>query len=354
MPFRIRVSLWIFGLLLAVLLIGPLVVPIAPLSDLLPPRALAWSTSSWVATPGLLVHAEVFAGGEVVRIDDAATASAGEAAIAARDLPTPEGTAFALLHGFGASSRSWAGTLPWLSERGLAVAYDRPAFGLTERPMPPFSGANPYGPQAQIDTLIAVLDALSLERVVLFGHSAGGTIALEAALTHPERIAGLVLVGPAVYAGGGTPGWSRPLLFTPQLQRVGPVILRGLGGEQGTAFLRSSWADPARIDDGTWETYRHPLRVEDWDAALWELVKASAEPTFQSRLSDVRVPLLVVTGAQDAIVPPEQSSRLVADLTGVPGFARFVSLNGCGHLPHEECPEAFEEAVRAFLADTGL
>jgi pimeloyl-ACP methyl ester carboxylesterase len=349
MPFRIRVSLWILAFFASLIVIGPLVVPIPPLTGLQPARALAWPTSSWLATPDLLVHAEVFAAGAALRIDD----EGGDPdALRAADVAGTTVT-FALLHGFGASSRSWEETLPWLSERGLAVAYDRPAFGLTDRPMPPFAAGNPYGPGAQVDTAIAVLDALGAERAVLFGHSAGGSIALATALAHPDRVAGLVLIAPAVYEGGGAPGWSRPLLFTPQLQRIGPVILRGLGGEQGTAFLRSSWADPARIPDATWEAYRRPLQVEGWDAALWELVKASRESDLTARLAAVQVPVLIVTGLQDAIVPPEQSERLVADLRGVPGGARFASLPGCGHLPHEECPEAFRAAVTSFADSVG-
>jgi pimeloyl-ACP methyl ester carboxylesterase len=259
-----------------------------------------------------------------------------------------EATPFLLLHGFGASTRSWGSTLPWLSQGTVAVAYDRPAFGLTERPLRGWPrDANPYGPAAQVATAVGVLDALGIERAVLVGHSAGGSIALQTALAHPERVAGLVLVGAAVYAGGGAPAWARPLLRTPQFERIGPLLMRQLGGQQGDEFLRSSWADPSRLDAATVDAYRRALQVENWDRALWELVKASREPDLVPFLAAVRVPVLVVTGAEDRIVPAAQSRDLARDLGGTD--VAFVELSGCGHLPHEECPVEFRAAVEDWL-----
>ena len=347
MPFRIKVSLWILAFLATMALLGPFLIPVPPLTGLRPARELAWPGSAWVAVGGLQVHVEAVADGVVLQ------PSAGADLLAPADLPgAGERPAFLLLHGFGANTRSWGATLPWLSGDALAVAYDRPAFGLTDRPLGRWTAAaNPYGPAAQVATAVGVLDALAVERAVLVGHSAGGVIALQTALAHPDRVAGLVLVGATVYAGGGAPAWSRPLLRTPQLERIGPLIVRQLGGPQGDQFLRASWADPTRLDDATFAAYRRALQVEGWDRALWELVKASAEPDLVPFLASVRVPVLVVTGAQDAIVPPDQSRDLARDLVDAAGGATLVELDGCGHLPHEECPEAFRAALEAWLAD---
>jgi pimeloyl-ACP methyl ester carboxylesterase len=341
-PFRIKVSLWILALLAALVLVGPLLVPVAPLPGLRPAREVAWPGSAWVEVGGLQVHVEAVADGAPL------LAEAGAELLAVDEAPE---RAFLLLHGFGANTRSWGTTLPWLSEGGLAVAFDRPAFGLTDRPLGGWArDANPYGPAAQVATAIGVLDELGVERAVLVGHSAGGAIALQTALQHPDRVAGLVLVGAAVYAGGGAPAWSRPLLRTPQLERIGPLLMRQLGGRPGDDFLRNSWADPSRLDDATVEAYRRALAVQGWDRALWELVKASEAPDLVPHLGSIRVPVLVVTGAQDQIVPAAQSRDLARDLSAVPGGATFVALEGCGHLPHEECPAAFREAVEAWLA----
>ncbi len=341
MPFRIKVSLWILAVLLVTVLVGPLLFPVPPLEGTVPVRDLAWPGSAWSTANGLDVHVEVMQDG-----------------VAVTDLATLDATAepaVVLLHGFGASTRSWASTLPWISDPDVAasraVAFDRPAFGLTERPLGRWpAGSNPYGPEAQVATTVAIMDAIGADRAVLVGHSAGGAIALQVALAHPERVAGLVLVAPAVYEGGGAPAWTKPLLRTPQAARVGPLLMRELGGSSGEDFLRAAWADPERIDDATWEAYRRPLRAENWDRALWELVKASREPDLVARLSEVDVPVLVITGDQDRVVAPASSRDLQRDLTGVPGGADFVELEGCGHLPHEECPAAFEDAVTGWWA----
>lgn len=343
MPFRIKVSLWILATLVAVVLVGPLVVPIAPLADTVPARDLAWPGSAWTPVGGLDVHVEAVADGAAVT-DLAA-------------LPSPTDPPVLLLHGFGANTRSWGATLPWIGDDpdtvgDVALAYDRPGFGLSDRPTSGWArDANPYGPAAQVATAIALIDALRADTAVLVGHSAGGAIALQTALEYPDRVAALVLVAPAVYRGGGAPAWSRPLLRTPQFERIGPVLMRQLGGQPGDDFLRSSWADPTRMDDAVFEAYRRPLRANDWDRALWELVKASAEPDLADRLAEVRVPVLIVHGLQDSVVPVAQSRDLVADLVNVPGGARLVELDGCGHLPHEECPDAFRAAVESWWTE---
>ncbi|MFN2321810.1 MAG: alpha/beta fold hydrolase [Trueperaceae bacterium] len=343
MPFRIKVSLWILATLVGIALIGPLLVPIAPLADTVPARDLAWPGSAWTPARGLDVHVEAV-------VDGAPTTDLTA-------LPSPADPAVLLLHGFGANTRSWGATLPWIGDDGdapgdVALAYDRPGFGLTDRPTGGWArGANPYGPAAQVATAVALIDVVGADSAVLVGHSAGGAIALQTALDHPERVAALVLVAPAVYRGGGAPAWSKPLLRTPQLERIGPVLMRQLGGSTGDDFLRTSWADPTRMDDAVFEAYRRPLQAHDWDVALWELVKASAEPDLEGRLDEVRVPVLIVHGLQDVVVPVEQSRDLVADLVNVPGGARLVELGGCGHLPHEECPDAFRAAVESWWGD---
>lgn len=339
-PFRIKVSLWLLGLLLAAIVLGPLLVPIPPMVGLQEARSLGWPASSWVSVEGVGLHVETMVDGAAV--PDVETVSMSD------------GPAYLLLHGFGGSSRHWRHTLPWLSEGGVAVAYDRPAFGLSERPMGRWPlEQNPYAAVNQARLAAGLLDTLDLDQVVLVGHSAGAEVALRLALDHPERVRALVLVAPSVDEPGGPPGWTRPLLRTPQMERVGPLLMRQLAQQPGIDLLRASWADPTRIDAEVLDVVQRPMRVLDWDRALWEQVKTSQVPPLADRLAQVRVPVLLLVGAQDAVVPPELGLALRHDLTGVPGGADQVSLDGCGHLPQEECPEAFRLAVASFLTRLG-
>ena len=104
--------------LLLVLLVGPFLVPLPPVPGTVPAQQLADPDSHFVQINGLNVHYKIMGQGQPV---------------------------FILLHGFGASLFSWHAVMEPLSQTGTVIAYDRPAFGLTERPMQ-WSGQDPYGP----------------------------------------------------------------------------------------------------------------------------------------------------------------------------------------------------------------
>ncbi len=304
------------GVLLLVLLVGPFLVPVPPQEGTVPPEQLADPDSRFVEVNGLTVHYKMAGSGRPALI---------------------------LLHGFAASTFSWREVIGPMSEWGTVVAFDRPGFGLTERPMQ-WTGPSPYSPEAQAALTVGLMDVLGIERAVLVGNSAGGAIALLTALTYPERVEALVLVDPAVYVGGGAPGWVRPLLNTPQMRRLGPLLARSIR-DWGVDFGRSAWHDPTKLTPEIWEGYAKPLRAENWDRALWEVTRASRPLGLEKRLGEVRVPVLVVTGDDDRIVPTEQSIRLAGEIPG----AQLVVIPECGHVPQEECPGPFLEAVEAFL-----
>lgn len=306
------------AVLLIILLIAPLLVPVAPLEGTLPETALADSDSRFIQINGINVHYKQMGSGEPVII---------------------------LLHGFGASVFSWREVMTPLANYGTVIAFDRPAFGLTQRPMPgEWQGQNPYSPEAQVALVIGLMDALEVDRAILIGNSAGGTVALSTALANPQRINGLVLVDAAVYSGGGAPAWIRPLLRLPQYDRVGQLISRSLL-QNGDRLIETAWHDPTRISPEVIEGYQKPLLANNWDRALWELTKASSESGLADRLAELKLPVLVVSGDDDRIVPTDQSVRLSEEIAG----ARLVVFTACGHVPQEECPDQFLQAVKPFV-----
>jgi pimeloyl-ACP methyl ester carboxylesterase len=314
----------VLGALLLILLVGPFLVPIPPLDDTVTPRELADEDSRFATVNGIEVHYKEQGSGE---------------------------DAIVLLHGFGASSFSWREVTTALSADGRVVAFDRPSAGLTQRLMPnewnpaDYAGGSPYSPEAQADLTVALLDELGIERAVLVGHSAGGSVAMLTALKYPERVEALVLVDPAIYTEGGPPAFVYPLLKTPQMRRLGPLVGRALGGPAGERILKMAWHDPSRITEEIRQGYRLPLRAENWDRALWELTVARRPLDLGERLDELTVPVLVVSGDDDRIVPTEESRRLAEEIAG----ADLALIEDAGHVPHEEQPAAFLEAVGTFL-----
>ena len=101
-----------------------------------------------------------------------------------------------LTHGFGASSHMFAGTVADLSTDHTVVVWDMRGHGRSDSPGDPAA----YSVRTSLDAMLAILDDVGAERAVLVGHSLGGYLSLELAITHPERVAALVLVdtGPGV------------------------------------------------------------------------------------------------------------------------------------------------------------
>lgn len=141
------------AVLLLVLLAGPFLVLVPELTTTSSERELADPDSRFIALNGLTVHYK----------------EAGQG-----------GRAFILLHGFGASAYSWQNVLGDFASQARVVAYDRPAFGLTSRPMPAewLDGENPYSAAANVELLAALMDSLGMEKAILVGNSAGGGAAI--------------------------------------------------------------------------------------------------------------------------------------------------------------------------------
>ncbi len=319
-PKKMLVTLLIIILaVLGIALIGPFLVPVPALVNTVDEKQLADADSKFMTINGLDVHYKESGSGKPV---------------------------FILLHGFGASVYSWREVMQRFAQLGRVIAFDRPAFGLTSRPMPgSWVGDSPYSPESQVSLLIGMMDALGVQKAILVGNSAGGTIALEAALDHPERVTSLILVDAAVYSGGGSPAWIRPFFNTPQFNHLGPLLARQLQA-RGDDFVRTAWHDPSWVSAEILAGYRKPLQANGWDVALWELTKASHPLGQVERLHELSLPVLVMTGDDDRIVPTEQSQRLYLSISG----AKLAVIKEAGHLPHEEKPTEFMQAVLNFLS----
>ncbi|MEE4195091.1 MAG: alpha/beta hydrolase [Anaerolineae bacterium] len=256
-------------------------------------------------------------------------------------------TLILLLHGFGASTFSWRAVIEPLTAFGQVVAYDRPAFGLTERPLPRnymWTPGNPYDEQANIDYVIGLIDYFGAEKAVLIGNSAGGRVALATAVAYPERVQALVLVD-SVGGAGSRSSLFNVLLKLPQVRAIGPYAVRGISSS-GVDTIYRAWYDPSLVTEEIVEGYKLPLQVENWDRALFEFTAAGSRPDLVEDFDRLTMPVLVLSGDDDRIVPVETAIELAGQIEG----SELVIFENCGHVPQEECPAAFMENVGAFLA----
>jgi len=312
-----RFLLFLLVLVLLVVIVGPLLAPLPPLFDTVPAAQLADTDSRFVEVNGLQVHYKMVGAGKPVMV---------------------------LLHGFASSTYTWHKVMSDLAKQGTVIAFDRPAFGLTERPLPgSWTGDSPYSNESAVKLTVGLMDALGMSDAVLVGHSAGAAIAMQTALEYPARIEGLVLVDAAISANRQMPAW---IANTPQMKRLGPYLSRSLAGKEGDAFLQAAWHDPSKFTQADKDAYRKPLQIENWDIALWQYTIANRDADLENQLGALRLPVLVLSGDDDRIVPAAQSEKLA---NGLPN-RRMVVLSACGHVPQEECPEEWLPPVLDYLA----
>lgn len=332
MPFRIKVSLSLILAFILLLLIGPFLLPVTPLKDTRPAAGLAGPDSSFTVSTGLNVH---YVG------MDGSTADGPQ-------LRQP----LVLLHGYLFNTDSFRDVQPQLAAAGPVVSFDRPGFGLTDRPTRANfgDGVNPYSTEGQVELTRGFLDSLGIDRAVLFGHSSGAVAAIDFALAHPERVAGLVLVAPAVTGNASAPAWLGPVLRSPQMNRVGPLLMRQLAGDPGGGFMSANWGNPDRIDDAAVRAFHRNFAVDDWDRGLWEVSRASSDPDFLDRLGTLSQPVLLLAGGLDTIVPALDTQQLSGHFPD----ATFRLLDDCGHVVHEECADEVSAMTLDWLAEKDL
>ena len=251
------------------------------------------------------------------------------------------GPVLILLHGYTASSHTWAQWMQQLGDTYRIYAPDLPGHGLTQTP-------EDY--QASIDALRDDVDAfasaLNLSNFALAGNSMGGYVAWEYALAHPDKVDALILIDAA--------GWPLPqaeetpavmqLLQKPALRRfvvqldVAPMIKRG---------IPACFADPSLATDEMLTRYIELGLAPGHRAISFQLLDdvSAREGATPERLAAISAPTLVMHGAADAIVPLQFSE---AFHDAIPN-SRLIVFENVGHMPQEEASEASAEALDQFL-----
>jgi len=247
---------------------------------------------------------------------------------------------FILLHGFGANTFSYRFVTEPLSAYGDVIAYDRPGFGFTQRPSS-WEGENPYGSAGNdliLDELIA--EYAGNREVFLVGHSAGGTQAAQYVVDNPGAVTGLILISPAILTTGGSPSVFNWIFSIPQLDHLGPLLVSSIASS-GMDLLDRSWFDKSKITNEIKAGYRAPLEIIGWEEGFWEFNRAPRAFDVKDRLSEIKIPTLLITGDTDVVVATVDTEALATMIQG----STLVVIPKSGHLAQEETPVETMQAI---------
>lgn len=273
-----------------------------------------------------------------------------------RDAP-----AIIFLHGFPESHRTWRHQLAGLSDAYFVVAPDQRGYAGSSKP----PAVSDYAPDKPVADLIALADALGLERFTLVGHDWGGAIAWMAALNHPDRIERLAI------ANAPHPFIFQRSLFDDRDQREAsqyirtfrdPMFETRLGAMGLEKFFEISFmrhADGKLLTDAEkaiyldqWRTPGTFTAMLNWYRAAQVIVPAMDEeperPAFLDRpFPSLSMPVLVVWGMTDTALLPVQLDGLAEYVDDL----RVVEVPEAGHFVTWEAPDAVNAALRAFMTE---
>lgn len=237
------------------------------------------------------------------------------------------------LHGIGGHAELWRPQLEALKRTHCCIAWNMPGYGKITSPLPEMTFP------ALADAAGRLLDRCGFPAAHLVGHSMGGMVALQFAAACPDRVRSLVLSGSSAAFGKSDGAWQAEFLA----QRLKPLDeghgMKGIA-DQVVDGLLGERPDPAARAALVASMLAIPEPV--YRAALKCLV------TFDRRdaLAGLKMPVLLIAGANDRIAPPELMRRMAERIAG----AAYVEIPAAGHLANLERPEAFNGALVPFLS----
>ena len=247
------------------------------------------------------------------------------------------GAVVLLVHGYGGDRNSWLFLQEPLAARHRVYALDLPGHGTSAKDVGDGSV------DLLADAVLGVLDAVGPDRAHLVGHSLGGAVVLAAAARAPGRIASLTLFAPAGFGPSINAGYVRGFAAAQTRRELRPVV--------GQLFADEQLVTRQVVDDLL--AYK---RLDGVDAALTTLAETLLDGDEQRidsaaavRALGGAVPVTVVWGSADRIIPAEQASSVAAV---APGAAVRV-IDGAGHMPHMERPAEAQAAVEETIARAG-
>jgi pimeloyl-ACP methyl ester carboxylesterase len=251
------------------------------------------------------------------------------------------GPAVIFVHGLGGFAESWRHNVRPLASRATVYSVDLPGFGESAKPR------THYRLGYFANALRGFMDALGLAQASLVGHSLGGAVCTTLALTNPTRVERLALVGGVVPGCHYRPSWIYRLVA---LRGLGELLSLGGSAKLYKAALARCFHAPDRREIDFFVDHGYAARTDGVARAAYLATLRDVRIDFESHAEDYRralatlqLPVLLIHGRQDRVVPAEHC----AEVAGVLRHAAVRWVDACGHFPQIE----HVAAVNGWLVD---
>jgi len=266
------------------------------------------------------------------------------------DQPRQKTTPLILLHGFGTSIGHWRQNLAVLGEYHTVYALDMLGFGGSEKALVS------YKVDLWVEQVYDFWRTFIRQPVVLVGNSIGSLVSLAAAARHPDMVQGVVMMSlpdPSLEAEA-IPAFLQPVVAAVKSVVASPAVLKTLFRLVRRPSIARRWAslayaNPATVTDELIEILIGPAQDRGSAQAFYATVKAvtSAEPglSVKTVLPTLEIPILLIWGQQDRMVPPVFARQFANYNPNV----QLLTLENAGHCPHDECPELVNQAILTWI-----
>jgi pimeloyl-ACP methyl ester carboxylesterase len=249
------------------------------------------------------------------------------------------GRPFVLLHGIGSRGASFLPLIEALDPQGSVIAWDAPGYG----PSVPLSEEWPV-PQDYAEALEALLAELDIRDAILIGHSLGTLIATSYARHYGARLAGLVLMSPAL--GFGAPrGGPMSIAARARLDEFESLGAKAYAAKRAAQLVHDPAGRPELVGEltATMETMRQP--------GYGQAVRMLASGRLLDDVRQIALPTLILCGEEDGITPPDMARRVeAANAEALGAGARLELLPKAGHMIYLEATDAVSTLLRDFAA----
>ncbi len=257
-----------------------------------------------------------------------------------------EGTPLLLIHGLGSYIPAWKQNIAALSENHRVIALDLPGFGKSSK------DANSYSIPFFTETVMQLQQALGIPKATWIGHSMGAQIAMEGALSHPQKISKLILLAPAGFE-----------TFTEQEGQmmtsfVTPASIKATPDSLIRQTFKATFYDFPKEAEFMAEdrvAIRGAKNFDGYARAYAASVQAMIDGPVFSRLSQIKQPALIIYGKQDALIPNRQlhadlSTKKVAESghQKLPN-SQLKMIDKAGHFVHFEQSDIVNKEILKFI-----